>query len=325
MKMQTFARAFIYYTLLFNFTFVYSMTISLVIMFDYLKSIVLRKKFHLQLKTRLIRTYADACLCTYQLSGLKIYLKGDKITKERTLWICNHRTVLDAIIIQTIVAYHKNWTSPISKTFNKVIPFFNVAMMANKTIFVRQGKEKDIDSLEKGAISSEKDGYSISLFPEGFIMSKTRLDNCHKFCLENGIKQTYNVLTPRRTGFDVLQRSGNFTNIGNLTIRYENPPINTPNLHDYLDLFSHFPREVYVENHYEKITGDDLCDVFLRKDESLNNPVVKSEYRLLPVSKWKIIYNLGFLILFYYAIYKSSYFAFACLCFTILSPLLYFF
>jgi len=325
MMLKTFMRAAIYYSLFASYSFIYTLLFSCSILVDHLKSIITKKKYHPALKLITKKLYATACLCICQLSGLKIYLKGDKITNERTLWICNHRSTLDFLIVQIITICHGNLNVIISAIINKIIPVINIISFLNGTIYVKKGREKDIDNLKKGASKSKEEAYSIILFPEGFIMGEKRLAECHKFCLEKNIKQTFNVMIPRRTGFDILQKFGNFNNIGNLTIRYENPPLNTPKLHDYETLFIHFPTEVYVENHYEKITGDDLYEVFTRKEQSLNDPVDQSEYTRLIVPKLKIVAHLSYLFLFYYCLYIFPYFSLSCLGFTLLSPLIYFF
>lgn len=247
--------------------------------------------------------YSNIMLFILQLSGFKIYHKG-QITKSRKLWISNHRSELDGVVIQAYLCCKGNETATVGKKSIKYWPIFGYIGTCIKNIFIVRKKEKAQDILIKAAISSMESNYSILIFPEGTTMGPMTKIISDNYAQNNNIKPLRNVLIPKETGVNILKSNGKFNSIGDITIKYDGPIIPNGQNHSLLDLFKLFPSKIYLDiNDDSKI--EKLYDIFKNKDILLNTPYDHDSYKYdVGYDLLCLIPNLFMMGIFYYYLYN---------------------
>lgn len=315
--MNTFMKAFIYYLLF--FLNMYSSFIYLCINFtlNYFINILTGK--NIDCSKKLMYYYSCFYLSIFTFLGISIYYKGDDIIDDHILWISNHRSKLDGILLQAITVYKNNFSMGISKYNIKYIPILNSLTRFYKTIFIKRKIEHAKEKLMMAAIISKNEKLSIILFPEGTTLSIDSKKKSDKYAKENELQLTSNTLIPRLTGFEILKKYGDFTLIGNILIRYSNPSIPNCQAHSYLDLFYLFPSEIYIDVKYENFDCDQLYDKFLEKDKILNTNIDKNEYKKFNLLFNDIIISNILFIIFYCVMIFVPYFAYITLILMIIS------
>lgn len=309
--MNTFIKAFIYYLLF--FLNMYSSYIYLCInsVFNYFINLLTEKNIDFSK----ILMYYSSCfyLSTFKLLGISIYYRGDEIINDHILWISNHRSKLDGIILQAMTIYKNNFSMGISKYNIKYVPIINPLIRFYRTIFIERNIGHSKGTLIMAAITSKSEKLSIFLFPEGTTMSIDSKKRSDKYAKENGLQVTTNTLIPHITGFELLKNYGDFTSIGNILIRYSNPSIPGYQAHSYIDLFYLFPSEIYIDMKYENFDCNQLYDKFIEKDKILNNNIDKNEYKKFDISINDMIISNILFIIFYSLMFSFPYFAYGTL------------
>ncbi len=244
--------------------------------------------------------YAHSYLLLLKLFGVKFYL-SDKISTDRMLWISNHRSKLDGLIIQSLLCASKNDTIAVVKNSIRKIPIFGSFGKHVDAIYLdRSNATSDKNLLSITAKKSFEEKKSVLIFPEGTTLSPKSKLVSDAYALRENINGSNFTLIPRTTGFDVLKTDGNFDRIGNITIRYESPSIKNTDEHSYLHLFNLFPKKVYVHIEYLDSNNCDLFNVFSVKDIKLKNPVDPLEYPNRELySATSLFLNMILFILFY--------------------------
>lgn len=107
-----------------------------------------------------------ACKVALVLIGVHIdEVKGkENITDEAALYITNHRSIFDIIILYTFMKFP---TGFVAKKEMKKVPVFSVWMWWVKCLFLdREDIRQGLETINKGA-EQLKSGINMSIFPEG--------------------------------------------------------------------------------------------------------------------------------------------------------------
>ena len=321
-------RATIYYILLFMYAYMYTIIAEI----TYFIETIFIIKFDNKKETKKIGWYnklnyyyAHAYLSILKIVGVKIYYNGS-INPGRKIFVSNHRSKLDGIIIQNMLCIADIDTITVVKKSIKNIPLFGSIGRHSGSIFIERTKsiaEKILIEKSKESIETNQ---SILLFPEGATMSLNSKSRSDRYAINNGLSLFKNVLVPRTTGFDIIQSNGKFDIVGNITIRYSDPKIPYCEEHSYLDIFKLFPKKVYIDIEYENNIGkNDLYNIFDKKDKKIDSEIPFSEYKECPYSKFCLFYNGLFFVYFYYLMFTVSFFRYVTLAISILSAILNFF
>lgn len=253
--------------------------------------------------------YAHSYLLLLKILGVKIYI-NKKILKDRMLWISNHRSKLDGLIIQSVLCASKNDTIAVVKNSIRKIPIFGSFGEHVDAIYLnRSNTQSDRNILSSSAKKSIEKEKSILIFPEGTTISPKSKKISDNYAMKKNINATNLTLIPRNTGFDILKTEGKFNKVGNITIRYECPSIIGINEHSYLHLFKIFPKNVYLDVEYLDINDCNLSDLFLEKDKNMAKPIIVTDYpyqHMYSVSC--LFFNLILLIIFYLLCFTVPFF-----------------
>jgi len=276
-------RALIYYLLLILFTFVYNILAEILY---YIKTLFGTTWAHmysniiknLGYNNKITYYYAHAHLLVLKLVGTKIFL-NQKISSDRMLWISNHRSKLDGLLIQCILCANGNNVTTVTKKIVGYFPIFGSFGKNIHNIFIERNKNIAEKILTDASHKTIDDNGSILIFPEGTTMSSTNMELSNKYATDNDLQQLKNVLLPRTTGFDIIHREGNFNKVGNITIQYKKPSIPYGMQHSFVDLFLIFPTEIYLDIQYDNIKSKDLYRVFEEKDKNLEKKINRDSYR----------------------------------------------
>lgn len=222
--------------------------------------------------------YAHSYLLLLKFFGVRIYL-NNKISTDRMLWISNHRSKLDGLVIQSVLCASKNDTIAVVKSSIRKIPIFgSFGRHADAIYLDRTNIRSNQNILSLGAKKSVNKNKSILIFPEGTTMSPNSKRISDAFADKENIGATKLTLIPRTTGFNILKNDGKFDRLGNITIRYDCPSINGTDEHSYLHLLKLFPKKIYLDIEYSDVNGHDLIDLFSKKDAELGNSIIPSDY-----------------------------------------------
>jgi lysocardiolipin and lysophospholipid acyltransferase len=249
--------------------------------------------------------YAHSYLLLLKLLGVRIYL-NDKISTKRTLWISNHRSKLDGLVIQSVLCAGKNDTFVVVKKSISYLPIFGSFGKHVDCIYVgRDNAFNDSNIISLSAKKSLDMNKSVLIFPEGTTLSDKSKKKSDSYAIKNNICLSGNTLIPRTTGFRILKANGKFDHLGDITIRYNNPAIYGITGHSYLDLFNVFPKEIYLDINYSDINysdteSDNLVDLFAKKDEKLNKSINYENYSITcPYSIGCLLLNFTIFVIFY--------------------------
>ncbi|XWV24710.1 putative lysocardiolipin acyltransferase 1-like protein [Tupanvirus deep ocean] len=321
--------AFIYYVYLIMLTYMY----NIISEFTNYAETIYRIKSGVSKKTmrevglydNIKYYYAHGFLLILKIFGIKVYLNNE-ISSKRMLWISNHRSKMDGLIIQSILCANGNHVVSVVKKTISYIPIFGSFGVHSYSIFIQRVREVAEKVLSYHSRLCYKTGRSVLVFPEGTTMTPSSKKRSDKFALENNIQVTKNVLVPRTTGFKIIKTEGCFDTVGNITIRYADPDIPNPSEHSFADLFKIFPKKIYLDVSYENIDAEDLQNVFNRKDKLLDQPLVHDIFNVqYKYSKMCLIFNLFMFILFYFLIFMIPYFGYATLVITLIGTIATFF
>lgn len=249
---------------------------------------------------------AHAQLFVLFLLRVKIYL-NQKILNDRILWISNHRSKLDGTIIQAILHTNGNNGMTVIKKSILYIPFVGPLFKLCEQFFIT--KRNYMNTLVKNAKKSMCLDKSILIFPEGGTMSPDLKKLSDDYAQSIHREKFDNVLIPKTTGFDIVQKNGGFRKLGDITIYYGNPEIPKLSMHSYLHLFKVFPTEIYLDIQYiNDMDYVNLFDLFERKDRLLKN-FSKDGYNLsCGYSKIYIVLNAFLFMMFYSSVLFVPYF-----------------
>ena len=320
--MITIIRAFVYYIMFIMYTYMYNLLAE----YSYFAEAIFRHKFNVDEQftekngyyNNFKYYYAHAYFTILKIVGTKIYL-NNKILHERILWISNHRSKLDGIIVQSILCANGNDVVSVTKKSISYIPIFNSFGEHMKCIFIKRSKtEAEKIIMEESKNSLEKNR-SILIFPEGTTLSPNTKLRSDKYATEKNLQPFKNVLIPKNTGYDIIRREGKFDRIGNITIRYAEPSIPEYSEHSFANLFRIFPRAVYIDIDYgDNISFNDLYKIFSEKEKKLEQPINKNDYHLIHnYSSICLILNLIIFIIFYYIFLYVPFFRYATLIYTL--------
>lgn len=247
--------------------------------------------------------YANAYLLTLKMVGLNIYLNGDTIKNSRVLWISNHRTNMDGQFLQALLCMAGNQVRSVAKDTIKYFPIIGSLAYHCKCIFIKRNRELAEPALAAASKASQNDNSSVLIFPEGTTMDPQNKFKSDAFAVKIGKTKLENLLLPRTTGYDIIKSNGNFSQIGNATIFYDNPPIPGYTAHEFTTLFNIFPKDVYVNIEYRDIATN-LDEIFLEKDKLLADHAF-NKYKPVKLSKIITTLNIFIFIAFYYLCYRS--------------------
>lgn len=285
MNLLTALRASLYYLLLIMTTFMYNVISELLWFAEEIAPIKTGIEKHqvseIGYKQYVKKYYGHAILLIYKLVGITIYLKSDndKILMDRRLWISNHRSKLDGLLMQSLLCSSGNNTVSITKKSVEYYPLFGSFGRHADTIFIHRNRDKCEKILREKSVESFENSRSIMIFPEGSTLSPDSKSRSDKFATENNLMPTNNVLIPRTLGFDIIKTNGKFNLTGDLTIQYDNPSLLSTVEHSFLDLFHTFPREIYIDINYKNVNTDDLYELFIEKDKKISKQIEKSLYK----------------------------------------------
>ena len=230
-----------------------------------------------------------------------------KITQERILWICNHRSKIDALLVIGILLYYKNNARVISKKFNKKLPIIGQTSCHIGSIFIERNMKSAEHILINKSIESYREYSSIFLFPEGATLTPLTKAKSDEYSIKNNLPIYKYLLLPKISGFNIISKFGKFTTIGNLTIKYNNPNLLDINQHSYIELFFSFPKEILLNVSYEDI-NDNLYDLFLEKDKQLSEPFDVRSTKQIKLNQWDMFMHTLITIIFTYLFYEIYYF-----------------
>lgn len=296
-------RASLYYILLVLYTYMYNFIAECI----YYAETTLKHKLDVSRKImkdigwyeNIEYYYATSFLLILKIVGVKIHLTGTPIIKKRALWISNHRSKIDGPLIQALICAKENYVRSVIKNSVRYIPVFGSIGKHCGSIFIKRVKSIAEKLLTDAAIDTIKSNKSILIFPEGTTMNPEYKYKSDNFAVENNLPKLTNILLPRTTGYSILYDNGKFDIIGNVTIKYGNPQIPGYVEHSYMDLFSIFPHDVYINVEYTDIRPEKLFEAFEQKDKLLLN-ITNLEPKLpLDISKMALVFNAIIFISFY--------------------------
>lgn len=254
--------AIIYYLLLITYTYIYNILCEILYIID--------NAFSKNLYDKIRYFYGCSYLSILKLLRIKIIYIDESLPpaqhQERVLWISNHRSKLDGLLVQSILCTRYLDTIAVTKYAIKLFPIFGSFGNHVNAIYV---SPSDTEILSRAASYSIEKNKSILIFPEGTTFSPQSKLSSDKFAEKFNLSKLSNVLIPRTLGFDILRSKGNFNSIGNITIQYSHPEIPFQSRHSFLDLFRIFPRKIYIRTQIIK-SDVDLMKVFEEKDLLLN-------------------------------------------------------
>ncbi|WP_462114544.1 lysophospholipid acyltransferase family protein [Lysobacter xanthus] len=103
-----------------------------------------------------------------RLLGLRVRVAGRPITAPRTVWVCNHLSYLDIVVLGALLPGRF-----VAKREVRDWPAFGVMARLQRTVFIGRRARDSIEAVDAmGAALDE--GASLILFPEG-----TTTDGCH--------------------------------------------------------------------------------------------------------------------------------------------------
>ncbi|XWV25952.1 hypothetical protein QJ857_gp1128 [Tupanvirus soda lake] len=329
MKIITVLSAFIYYVYLIMLTYMY----NIISEFANYAETVFRNKIGISKKkfggigfyNNIKYYYAHGFLLILKILGIEIYL-NNQISPERMLWISNHRSKMDGLIIQSILCANGNHVVSVVKKSIAYIPIFGSFGRHTESIFIHRVRELAQKVLKQHSRKCYKYDRSILIFPEGATMTPSSKKRSDKYATENNIPITKNVLVPRTTGFKIIKAEGCFDKVGNITIRYADPEIPNVSEHSFFDLFKTFPKKIYLDISYENINAEDLENVFDKKDKSLDQPLVRDNFNVqCKYSKLCLFFNLIIFILFYSLVFMVPFVRYSTLVITTITSIAMFF
>lgn len=324
--MFTFFRGCIFYFLMILGSFMY------VTIYQFIE-IVFGSKLYIL--TQLTFLFANYYFLMSGLSGLNIWISGDldkiknKIKKKDKQYIAisNHRSKLDGPLLQALLVENFNdiFVS-VAINYIKTIPL--MGSMANnlRSLFVMSSKEninKNIDILKNGAKRCKEDQLNILIFPEGSVMTPKLREISDDYSKKNDLPLLQNLMLPRITGFKVLQDTDIFdSEILNATIFYSDPELINNESHDFKDLFTKFPKNVYINFDWKSIKADELIQEWVIKDKSItehNEKILKNNVKLYKSNKIKNVINVMMLFVFYFMFYNYNIFRYSTILITFIS------
>lgn len=303
--MISFLYASFYYTLLFLHSYMMNIVVHTIHFFDYL--VISRLKLCRELGFYPITLHYYACyyLSIFKFLGVNLYYKGDKILNEHTLWICNHRSKLDAKVLQAFFASQYAYNVCVSKYNVKYIPFIGTLAIKYKNLFIKLQPSQYEKEFSEKVPKLKDNGLSLIIFPEGNTIRPETFEKCRKFADQNKIKIFNNLLIPKLTGIKLIKKHGSFTKCGNLTLQYDG--LDNTSLHSYANLFKVFPKDIYITGKYENIDHNNLYEKFAEKDSILDQPIDKNTFTPYYISNLKLIILYLFFFSFYACLYYVPY------------------
>lgn len=254
--MLSFCKAIAYYFLLVTYTYIYIIIGECLQILGHIMPITVSHYFNLRYY------YSHAYLLIMKLLGIRIVITGEKIKIDRILWISNHRSKFDGLLIQTLLCASGNDVIAVAKNSIKYIPIIGSFGRYSDTMFIKRNKHFDEKILQDGSKQSIINNQSILIFPEGRTLSPdSKLQSDH-YAMANNLPILNNVLLPKNTGFNIIQKEGSFSTIGDITLSYANPIINGYGEHSFLHLFIKFPTEIHINIRYHDISSNELLQTF---------------------------------------------------------------
>ncbi|DBA00298.1 TPA: hypothetical protein N0F65_001493 [Lagenidium giganteum] len=134
--------------------------------------------------------------------------KEDEVFGERALWISNHRTRIDWMLLWSLALRTGSLSQLkiILKAPLKKAPIFGWAMQHFLFIFLRRNWAEDQEYLRKFLpfLAEKEPKASYLLFPEGTDLSDGNLEKSAAFAEKNGLPRRVYSLYPRTTGWNFM-------------------------------------------------------------------------------------------------------------------------
>jgi len=281
---MTFFDAFFYYAYLIYYTLVYNILAEVFKCIEVFLALesgtnsedVREVGFYRKIKY----CYANGYLFLMRIFGVKIYVNTN-IKRDRMLWISNHRSKVDGLIIQAILLTKGIDVVAVVKKSISYLPIFGPLSKHIGLIFIGREKSSVVTQklLESRAKAAQNTGTSILIFPEGTTMNPTNKIRSDNYAKVHDLSPTENVLLPKNTGFTLVKYHGNYDMIGNVTIRYADPELPNHQAHTLLSLFKVFPKKIYLDIKCEDFEAHQLYEKFREKDQELSRPIDPDKYQ----------------------------------------------
>lgn len=284
-KYLTIIRAGLYYGLLIMFVYMFNLVADFILLAETLapmKTTLSRNDVNANgLYNNLTYYVGQAVLLIYKIVGLEIYVRTppEGIRGDRCLWISNHRSKLDGLLVQALVCAAGGNAVAITKGDIEKYPIVGSLGRHTWCIFIKRNRLADEETLKQKSAESISLGKSIIIFPEGATLSPDSKARSDKYGTENNLLPSNNVLLPKTFGYELIKEYGKFDCTGNFTLRYEDPALVGITEHSFTDLFKTFPRKLYIDVEYANIEPNQLYDVFAKKDTFLDKRVSKYAYK----------------------------------------------
>lgn len=225
--------------------------------------------------------FAICTLCGIQFH-YRIHNPYDVSLNDRMMWICNHRSYLDGILLQfALTHYFDSNLMIVTKQQLKSCFMLGRIFKGLEYLFIARGHawdfvEKQIQSHVTNHVKS------ILIFPEGTTYSPATVEVSRQYEKQNNLAPFHHVLCPRQNGFRAIAQHGQYDTVANMTIRYRNPSLCDTNLsHDIAASFFHFPRSIYLNIEIMKFDQINLLEIFRRKDALLEKRLKSCAYQIM--------------------------------------------
>jgi len=243
----------------------------------------------------------------FDLLNVKLYYKGDKIVNTHTLWICNHRSKMDAVVLQVFFTSQFIYSVNIARYTVKFIPLIGSLAIKFKNLFIYKDPKQYMKIFKNDVPKLRNYNLSLIIFPEGNTMKPHLYTKSKDYCVKSNLPILNNLLAPREKGLELIQKYETFNKYGNITLQYMNPFVQGNEAHSYLTLFKYFPKEIYITMHYDNFDSKNIHSKFVEKDKFLSLPIDKNTYTQYKMDKSKKIVLYLFFIFFYLTLYYIPY------------------
>ena len=257
-------------------------------------------------------------LCT--MNGVKLVITGDQLPEEaeRVLYICNHQSWTDWLLIEMsgVRANASGLINYIIKDSIKYIPYYGLQLYLNGCLYIKRDRMKDralMASLTHWLLRKYSN-YWIVLFPEGTRLAREKtqlIEKSHEIAIQRGYAPFENVLFPKPGGFQILTQnlSQYLDAIYDVTIAYPKGDTIPPHFMDFSrgnipEVHMHINRIPFAEMANlltdEETANTWLCDTFKAKDDRLKEFYRTGQLSDGPADHYRLGYRRTFPIVCFY-------------------------
>lgn len=276
--MSTVIRALTYYSLLIMSSMAISILCIIAFMMGWIIDLVLllagmlcnykpysfRRKFLFILK----RIYAIIYIFILKICKVTVHIDAPIYKYRKMIWVANHRSKIDGLLIQSILCYHGLDVISIVKKSIIYIPFIGLLNIFFESILVNRSRN-NLQNFKEKIRNATKNNKSILIFPEGATMTPARKRDSIISSGKLGTPIYERTLTPKINGFNAIKDIDYYEHVGDVTIFYSNPELGIDETHSYSDLFKKFPKDIYLKINYYEMGSYNIIDAFVEKNKQL--------------------------------------------------------